>query len=165
MPAWMLPTAYWLHMAATVIWIGGLVFQAVVLFPLLETAIDAPTRARLLESVRRRFEPLAWLSLAVLVATGLTQMAAHPLYQGVLVIQNQWSAAILAKHVAVGAMVLLSAYQTWGLHPQLGRQALLEARGITGERGPWMRRQRLLSRASLALGLLVLALTALARTA
>ncbi len=165
MPDWVLPIAYWLHMAATVVWIGGLLFQAVVLFPLLETAVDVSTRARILDSVRRRFDPLAWLSLAILTATGLTQMAAHPLYQGVLVVQNRWSAAILAKHLAVGVMVVVAGYQTWGVYPQLSRLALLQARGAEADSHPWARRQRFLSGLSLVLGLLVLALTALARTA
>ncbi len=165
MPEWVLPIAYWLHMVATVIWIGGLVFQSLVLFDSLESLSDASNRARLLESVRRRFEPWAWLSLAVLMGTGLTQMTAHPLYQGLLVIRNPWSAAILAKHVAVGAMVLLAAYQTWGLYPELGRLALRQARGDAADAAPLLRRQRLLSRISLSLGLIVLALTALARTA
>src|SRR5436190_9397084 len=43
--------------------------------------------------IYRRFNPLAWISLAVLVASGLTQMSASKNYQGLLRIANPWAAA------------------------------------------------------------------------
>ena len=112
MPGWVLSAAYWLHMAATVAWVGGLLFQAVLL-PGATRGLEPRARARFFDSLSRRFQPIAWLSLAVLVFTGLTQMAAHPRYAGLLVIEGRWAQAILAKHLAFGGMVLIAAVQTW----------------------------------------------------
>jgi len=159
--SWALAIAFWLHMAATVVWIGGLFFQALVLPPALRRLAE---RGQILEALRRRFQPLAWLSLAVLVGTGLTQMAANPNYTGVLSIENSWSQAILAKHLAVGFMVGVGAYQTWVVQPALVRMAILEARTPQADHGPLLRRQERLARLNLALGLAVLAFTAIART-
>ena len=162
MQSWGLAVAFWLHMAATVVWIGGLFFQALVLPPALRRL---PERGQVLEALRRRFQPLAWLSLAVLIGTGLTQMAANPNYTGILSIENSWSRAILAKHLAVGFMVGVGAYQTWVVQPALARIAILEARTPQADHGPLLRRQERLARLNLTLGIAVLAFTAIARTA
>lgn len=149
-------------MAATVAWIGGLFFQSALLYPALLGQLDSKTVARLMRRVNARFSPIAWLSLGLLVATGLTQMSAHPDYKGFLQLENTWSLALLAKHVTIGLMVALAAYQTWFLGPRLERAALL---GASSEDGPASARllQRLLS-ANFALGIIVLGLTAIART-
>jgi uncharacterized membrane protein len=154
-------------MAATIVWIGGVFFQAVVLTPALSSASPFEGQAHLLGSVRRRFDPLAWLSLAVLIATGLTQMSANPNYRGFLAIGNVWSAAILSKHLVIGVMILVASYQTWILYPQLDRMLL--ARAAKVEPGPIAARLAVLQIRSvwlnLILALVVLALTAVARTA
>ena len=168
MPAWALPLAYWLHMLATVLWIGGLVFQSLVLQPALHSAVPLPDQPRLLDSVRKRFQPLAWLCLGVLAVTGLIQMSAHPSYQGLLSVHNAWSASILAKHLVILAMLAVAGYQTWILQPEIDRRLLRIAQGAaerSPELDPLLRRQRRGVRLNLVLSVAVLALTALARTA
>ena len=154
-----LTIAFWLHMAATIVWIGGLFYQAVVVNPALERFPDQ--RGRLANDLRRRFQPLAWLSLFVLVGTGLLQMSGNPNYDGLFAISNPWSRTILAKHVAIGLMVLVAAYQTWVLNPRLSRLALKQEATASDQVAGEISR---LNRISLAL-VLGLGLTALARTA
>ena len=155
-----LTIAFWLHMAATIVWIGGLFYQAVVVNPALERFPDQ--RGRLANDLRRRFQPLAWLSLFVLIGTGLLQMSGNPNYEGLFSISNPWSRSILAKHVAIGLMVLVAAYQTWVLNPRLSLLALKQEAAASDQVAGDISR---LNRVSLALGILVLGLTALARTA
>lgn len=167
MPAWALAIAYWLHMAATIVWIGGLFFQAAILAPAIASSLPIASRAGLLLAIRHRFEPLAWLSLAVLAFTGMTQMAANPHYVGFLQIHDTWSAAILAKHALIVIMVCAAAFQTWVVQPQLDRTVILDARRASPGDGleRLLRRQARLSTLNLTLGLIVLALTAVARSA
>jgi hypothetical protein len=121
-----------------------------------------------LKSLRTRFQPLAWLCLAVLVGSGLTQMTANPRYGGLLVIDNRWSIAILLKHIAIAFMVALMAFQTWVLYPRWARLELILARSSgqtdAGE-ASLLQRENWLIRIQLALSALVLILTAIARTA
>lgn len=159
MPDWGLALAYWLHMAATVVWIGGLFFQSVMLQPLLDDPSHIQQVGRLLHRLQTRFNPLAWLSLAVLTGTGLIQMSANPNYTGLLQVDSSWAVAILAKHLVIAAMVGVAAYQTWVLQPRLIRFAL---DGVDAADASQLRR---LTRISFALGLAVLLLTALARAA
>jgi uncharacterized membrane protein len=159
--------AYWLHMLATVLWIGGLVFQAAVLHPALQPTLPTPEQPRLLEAVRKRFQPLAWLSLGALVVTGLIQMSAHPRYTGLLSVTNAWSASILAKHLVVAAMLAVAAYQTWILQPEIERGALRASTSGSAdpaELGALIRRRQRWARLNLALSVAVLGLTALARS-
>ena len=162
MPSPVVAIAYALHMVATVVWIGGLVFLAFVSAPLL-SRLPAAEREAAREISARRFVPAAWLCLAVFVVTGLTQMSASPGYVGLLVVRDTWSAAILVKHLVVGAMAVILAYQTWILHPRFERAALGLAPVDPGAPARWRRLDVRLLRASAILGLVVLLLTAVAR--
>jgi len=171
-PVWALTLTYWLHMLATVVWIGGLSALSIFLLPAARGSLDAGAYSRLLEGVQRRLDPLGWLSLAVLVGTGLFQMSASPNYQGFLAVNNPWAVAILLKHAVFAIMTVVSAYLTWGLLPRLRRLALrslkapdkAETEGLHQQEALLLARQeQRLVRLNLLLGILVLALTALAR--
>jgi uncharacterized membrane protein len=162
MPSPVVAIAYALHMVATVVWIGGLVFLAFVSTPLL-SRLPAAERETAREGWARRFVPAAWLCLAVFVVTGLTQMSANPGYAGLLVVRNVWSVTILLKHLVVGAMAVILAYQTWILYPRFERAALGLAPADPGAPARWRRLDLRLLRASAILGLVVLLLTAIAR--
>lgn len=167
-PAWALAIAYWMHMLATVIWIGGLAALALVALPAARRTMGAAEYAAFLAQVERRLQMVGWFSLAVLAATGMFQMSSSPFYEGFLEIHNPWSAAILVKHLAIGLMVIFSAYLTWGLNPALQRMALRQAAGRevdSVEREKLQRREEILLRLNLLVSVVVLALTAVARAA
>ena len=68
MPTWILALSFWLHMVATVIWVGGLALMALVVWPGARAALGpGPELAELIRQVQRRFNPWAWTSLAVLI--------------------------------------------------------------------------------------------------
>jgi uncharacterized membrane protein len=159
-----LSLTYWLHMLATVVWIGGLAAMVLLVLPAARRSLDASAYAELLASTQRRLDPLAWISLLVLAGTGLFQMSASPNYQGFLTINNRWALAILVKHLVFFAMIGVSAFITWGLLPRLQRVALRQAYGLDAPEAEKLQRQETaLLRLNLALGALILALTAVAR--
>jgi len=163
-PDWALALIYWVHMSATVVWIGGLAAISLLLVPISRASLSAQDQAILLEKVLRRFDPLSWLSLLALVATGLFQMSANPNYSGFLALTNRWAVAILLKHLVFGGMIGVSASLSWGVLPALKRAALLRKKGLTApDEERLQQRERLLLRLNLGLGVLVLVLTALAR--
>ena len=68
----------WLHILAAIVWIGGMVFFALVAVPVIrrgECRSDAPALIRL---AGIRFRAIGWTCIAVLVATGILNLA----YQG-----------------------------------------------------------------------------------
>ena len=92
MPTTVLALSYWLHLLATIVWIGGL--AALVL--LVPGALAGETG----DQVYRRFARLSNLSLAVLLVSGMVQLVGEkaPNYQGMLNFASLWAQIILAKH-------------------------------------------------------------------
>ena len=163
-PFWALSIAFWLHMLATVAWIGGLVALVVLILPVARRVLDANNYSHFLENLQRRLDPLSWFSLAILLATGLFQLSSNPNYEGFLSISNRWAISILVKHILFFGMIAVSAYMTWGLLPNLRRIALMRSKGIeTEETEKLEKREVILIRINLILGILILGLTALAR--
>jgi len=165
MPNWVLALSFWLHMIATIVWVGGLALMALVVWPSARAAMGpGPELGEFIRKLQKRFNPLAWLSLAVLIVTGLTQMSASPHYDGLLRITNPWTVAILAKHLVVGAMILIGLYMQLGLQPELARLTMLETHGHEVPNAEKLRQQELnLVRLNLLCGVVVLGLTAVAR--
>ncbi len=175
-PFWVLTLFYWLHMLATVTWIGGLAALTLLVLPAARRTLDIHAYPTFLTDLQRRLNPLGWTSLLVLLGTGMFQMSANPNYKGFLAIENRWAAAILTKHLIFVIMAGVSGYITWVIMPKMQRIAIRYAarRGEAGrehpagdaipEAGELQRQETLLLRLNLILGVLILALTALARS-
>ena len=162
---WVLAISYFLHLVATVVWIGGLVVLSILVWPEARTFIDQRDNVLLafLDRLRKRFYPLTNLSLIMLIVTGLFQMDRNPHYDGLLQLTNDWTRAILLKHVAVLAMLILGVTIQWGVLPALERAVLLAQRGKESpDLDRWRRRERQLTVLNVILGLLVLLFTAIA---
>lgn len=164
MPTWVLALMYWLHLLATVVWVGGLALMAFIVWPTLRARLGVQS-AIVFAELHRRFNPWAWLSLAVLVGTGLFQMTVDENYRGWLQIENAWALAILLKHVAVAGMVAIGLIMQLWLQPALARLAWLADRGkpvpVT-EADSLRQRESLLMWLNLACAVFVLLCTAIA---
>jgi uncharacterized membrane protein len=164
-PIWALSIAFWLHMLATVLWIGGLVVLSLLVLPAARKTLELTAYASLLADIERRLDPLGWFSILILIASGMIQMSASPQYEGFLSIRSLWSGTILVKHLLFVIMVTISGYITWGVMPQLRRAALLHSRGKdVPDLGVLQRRSVRFMQINLVFGVLVLLLTAIARS-
>jgi len=166
-PDLIIAISYFFHMLATVIWVGGVAVMALIVYPGSRRALgDDPLRGALISELSRRFSPLAMISLATLVVTGLAQMAVNPNYDGFLKIETAWAWAILLKHIAFGAMALVGAYSAWGVSPAIARLALLESKGkLSGDELASLRkREERLNQLNFVCALVVLMFTAVARS-
>ncbi len=63
----------WLHLLAAIIWIGGIVFQVLVVFPTLARAATI-ARIRLALSLEARFRMLVWPAIGLVLFTGLVNL-------------------------------------------------------------------------------------------
>jgi uncharacterized membrane protein len=164
---WLLALSFFLHLVATVVWLGGLVLFTILVWPEARTLISRKDESGavldLLDRLRKRFYPLANLSLVVLIVTGLFQMDQNPHYDGLLQLTNDWTRAILLKHVAVLGMLVVGLAMQWGVLPALERATLLVRRGKDSpELERLRRRERWLTALNCGLGVLVLVFTAIA---
>jgi putative copper export protein len=64
----------WLHLLAAIIWLGGLVFQVLVMFPTLERIVPTGEGVRLALSLEARFRGLVWPVVGMVLFTGLVNL-------------------------------------------------------------------------------------------
>lgn len=157
----LLSLSYWIHLAATVVWLGGLTTMALVAWP--------AWRARTLNAnqwltLQQRLLPWANGSMVVLWVTGFIQMTNDSHYQGFLVLDSAWAWAILLKHLAVLGMMVIGLYVGWRIHPAMQRLQLLAERQpqALSALDEQVRQEQRLLRLNLGCAALVLLLTAVA---
>jgi uncharacterized membrane protein len=161
-PAWALALTYWLHLLATVAWIGCLVAISILFLPAAKTLKPADHLA-FIEAIQKRLEPVAWFSMSLLLITGLFQMSVIPHYDGFVSTSTQWSLAILVKHTLGIFMVVASAIQTWEVIPAI-RRTVMNKKTVDEERIKTLqKRETLLLQVNFGLSLLILLATAFAR--
>ncbi len=63
--------AYLLHVLGVVVWVGGMFFAYMALRPVAASVLEPPQRLTLWAGVFDKFFPWVWLSVALILATGL----------------------------------------------------------------------------------------------
>jgi len=84
----------WIHLAAALTLLGGLVFIQSVLNPAIRIIASEAQRAEVLRSIGRRFRSLSWISLITLILTGAYQMLKE---SGSARIETDWGVVLLLK--------------------------------------------------------------------
>ncbi len=165
-PSWALALTYWLHLLATVTWVGSLAGISFLVLPAMQRALNPETQLIFIEAMQKRLEPIAWFSMSLLLVTGLFQMSVNPHYDGFLSISTQWSLAILIKHLLGIILVVFSAIQTWEVIPAIRRAILKSRKSDNAEELDALRRREIvLLRMNFGLSVLILLATAFARAA
>lgn len=162
-PSWAIALTYWLHMLATVAWIGSLAAIAILILPAANRTLSPVDQLSFIEAIQKRLEPVAWFSLSVLVVTGLFQMSVNPHYNGFLDVSGQWSLAILTKTALVAILIAVSAMHTWDVLPSIRRLLMRKDKANPEQLARLQRREKLLLGISLFLAVLILLATAIAR--
>lgn len=161
-PTWVLALSYWLHLIATVTWLGGLMLLTLIVWPAVRGQLLTGETWGLL---RRRLTPWVTASLVVLWVSGFLQMTADANYEGFLAFRTLWAQAILVKHIAVLLMTVFGLYLQWRVHPALERLVLLEQRRpdlVEAESARLGRHEIRLMRINLACAAVILLCTAVA---
>lgn len=163
MPSWALTLVYFLHLSATVAWLGSLVGLTLLVIPAASKVLEVKDQVSLLDNIQARLDSLSWFCLFLLVATGMFQLSASPKYHGLLGVENNWEKAILIKHGLVITFAIASAVMSWGVMPAIRRAKIkMQRTGDDQELVPLRKREKFLLRLNLILAALVLLATAAA---
>lgn len=123
-----LALSLFVHLSATVIWIGGLMVTVILVLPEARRILDQQVSWHLfLQRLRQRFYPISNLCLVALIVTGLFQTTASPHYDGFLTFDNRWSQVLLVKHIIIVVMALVGLLLQYGVAPSLERTSILLA--------------------------------------
>jgi len=151
-------------MFATVVWVGSIASISLLVLPTMKRSMQPAEQLAFLDALQKRLEPLAWFCLGTLIVTGLFQMSANVHYNGFLDTSTQWSLAIMAKYLLVIAMVIATAVQTWEVFPAIRRSLLRPEKFSDKQRSALQKRGERLLRINFILSILILGVTAIART-
>lgn len=165
-PAWALTLIYFLHISATVAWLGSLVGLSLIVIPAASRTLEVKDQVSLLDNIQNRLDSLSWFCLFLLIATGMFQLSANPNYHGLLAMENSWEKAILIKHGLVISLAVAGAFMSWWVMPAIRRAKIrVQRTGDDKELTQLRKREKFLLRLNLALAALVLLATAAARAA
>lgn len=163
MPHWALTLVYFLHLSATVAWLGSLVGLTLLVIPAATKVLEARDQVSLLDNIQIRLDSLSWFCLFLLIATGMFQLSANPNYNGLLAMENNWEKAILIKHGLVISLAVAGAVMSWGVMPAIRRAKIKSQRtGNEQDLAPLRKKEKFLLRLNLVLAALVLLATAAA---
>lgn len=166
----------WLHLLATVVWIGQAILSNLVYMPIFSQQLKGPALGAAIGEMARKTRPFIWGSIVVFGITGIPIMTENEGYLGLGNFGNSWSILILVKHIIVVVMILLAAYMDRVALPGLVK-VLTTVAGPPGgaQAGPppqasgppphvqaAIRRSRLGGSAVMICGIVVLLLTAIA---
>lgn len=162
MTYWVLVLSYWVHLLATVMWLGGMALMAFVAWPALRRGT---LEANQWLTLQQRFLPWVNASLIILLISGFVQMTNDSNYNGFLVIDSTWAWAMLLKHIAFVGMIVLTVYLQFVLYPAIARARLLSANKpelAAAEQEKQTRQEMRMLRLNLICATLVLFFTAMA---
>lgn len=156
MPITLLAIANWLHLLATVVWIGGMVVQKLIVVPAVRK-LPAETQRPVLRAIEQRAATFTYGAIGVFLITGLTMMSQNANYAGALVFDSLWTRIILIKHAVIAALVISTAYVNTTVNRRLAA-----SEGDEAAYARWAERQQDLADVNVLLGVVVLGLTAIA---
>lgn len=81
---------YWIHLIATVIWIGGIIFILFIAIPSSRQVLGAEA-GKLMGEISKRFTPLANYSIILLFITGVVLAGLNKQFSGIRVLENNWT--------------------------------------------------------------------------
>ena len=120
MGLWIVPVSHFLHISATVVWIGGIFMTLLVFLPGSKTALDsAPLVGKLMKEVGQRFTPLANVSVLILIVSGLILFYFNRNFTSFGDPSTSWNIPIFYKLALVAIMACIHFYRGSILTPKI----------------------------------------------
>ncbi|MDP2237892.1 MAG: DUF4149 domain-containing protein [Bacteroidales bacterium] len=147
-----------LHLMATIAWIGGMFFNFLVVMPTVAKVLDPATAGRFVGALMKRVRVVVYVSLLILFVTGIPMKIANENYVAIISFENAWQIAGFIKHVFVGLMAVLAFYSFEILTPSVVK---LSAQGPSPAITTLRKRQMMIAAATTFLfGIIVIFLSA-----
>ncbi|MCL5024522.1 MAG: CopD family protein [Nitrospirae bacterium] len=145
----------WIHLFASIVWVGGIFFILFAAFPGAKETLEQP--GKLMGALSKRFAPLANISILFIFVTGiLMSLSSHSLSE-ITSLGSAWSQALLVKIMLALIMTGIHFYRGLVVAPKITK---LTAEGGRLENISGLQKQSLnLVKLNLLFGLTVLLIT------
>lgn len=118
-----LTAAIFLHLLATVTWIGGLVIFNILVIPSVQRYLEPPIAGKLMGPMGATAKKIAYTGIVLFLLSGSLMTIANQNYEGLLTFGSSWSQAVLLKHVLVILLILATIYHWEVLIPKQAKLA------------------------------------------
>jgi len=112
-------TIDFLHILATITWIGGMIINIFILRPSVMKTLSPADAGKLMGTVMKKFRILVYVSIVVLGVTGIPLKIINPNYISIINFENNWEIVSFVKHICYGLLVLLVVYSFEILTPKM----------------------------------------------
>ncbi|MDZ7743800.1 MAG: hypothetical protein U5Q03_19205 [Bacteroidota bacterium] len=144
-----------LHVIATVIWIGGMMINYMVIRPVAVKKLEPSSFASFNTAMMKRFRILVYISIVILGVTGIPMKIVSEHYAGIISFEHAWGTASFIKHLLYGLLVVLAVFNFEIATPALSKAAIM---GNQIRIGRWKKRMAISGALAMlaAIGTLVL---------
>ncbi|MFQ5814622.1 MAG: CopD family protein [Anaerolineae bacterium] len=102
----------WLHLIGITFWLGGIFVNTLVLEPSMK-AISPAERGKLMGAYIKRFVPLAWGAIALVVVTGFILADGISGFSALITSGTRYGNLMLVKHILVAVMIVNGPIWDW----------------------------------------------------
>ena len=113
---------YWIHLVATVFWIGGITFIMFIAIPSSKQVLGTES-GKLMGEISKRFTPWANYSIILLFVSGIVLAGLNKQFSGVGILESNWTMALILKLVLFFSMTAIHFYRGLVLAPKIMRTA------------------------------------------
>ena len=147
-----------LHLLATITWIGGMFFNVLILMPTVAKTLDPPTAGKFMSALFKRIRIMVYVSLAILFITGIPMKIASEYYVAIISFDTAWETVSFIKHVLVALLAIFAIINFEILNPSAAKMA---ANGPSPELMALKKKQMKLAGISFLFGIIVVFLSAM----
>jgi uncharacterized membrane protein len=150
----------WLHIMATITWIGGMFINMVVLRPVMMTTLSPTEAGKFMGALMKRFRAVVYVSIVILGVTGIPLKIINENYISIINFENDWEIISFVKHILYGLLVILAVYNFELLTPRMSK---LGAQGPSPALTALQKQQMLVGSLAFLTALVILVLSSLMR--
>ena len=147
-----------LHLMATIAWIGGMVFNFLVVMPTANKVLDPAMAGKFMGALFKRVRIVVYSSLLILFVTGIPMKIASQYYVGIINFDNNWEIVGFIKHIFVALLALMAIYSFEVLSPKIAKLAV---KGPSPEMMDLRNKQMKLGGVSFLFGIIIIFLSAM----
>lgn len=148
----------WLHLMATVVWIGGVTTIFLVIHPVANKILEPPAAGKLMLGITKRLRGLVYLCMVILVGTGIVIQMMDVKFAG-FNFSDSWTLTLVIKHILTVVFIVIAFYIFQGLLPKMMK---LAAKGPSPEIAKLQKKQFFFGSTNLVIAFIILLLTAIA---
>ena len=115
---------HWIHLLSAITWGGGMIFTGLILTPIARKDLPVELRYTLFKKIGRRFSIVGWISVSLLIATGIYKLSS--VWQTTDFFHSAFGIALTVKLILVAFVLFLSLLHDFVWGPRLASKETLD---------------------------------------